>query len=315
MATAAPETWVITGGGGGIGKATAVLAIRQKGANVLLADVDSDTLEATRAELAELAKSTGSTGRVIVQVCDVSDAAAMVGLKDRAEAEFGHVEVLFLNAGITGTGVGVLKGRAADWSWVMGVNLMGVINGVIAFLPLLQSQSRPSRVVATASTMGLGPAGPPGATSSYGVSKVGVIGFMEALTNELAVQKTPSPIKTSVLCPGSVSSTLWNISRQERLRPDKDNIRTVSNAREAGLKELFLNAPGNLDPEQVARQLMRGIARDDYMIETHPGQAAAMFGLRSDYILGAGSQRPDPKRFHSVMMDWVGTAGPGLSKL
>jgi NAD(P)-dependent dehydrogenase (short-subunit alcohol dehydrogenase family) len=75
-----------------------------------------------------------------------------------------------------------------DWDWVMGVNFFGVQYGLSVWLDTLLSQPKPVRVAATASSMGLTVAGPPGATSSYGVSKHAVIALMESLNNELAMK-------------------------------------------------------------------------------------------------------------------------------
>jgi NAD(P)-dependent dehydrogenase (short-subunit alcohol dehydrogenase family) len=191
---------VITGGASGIGYATA-RALAGKGYHLVLADVETERLDNA---VAELGRRTVTVG----QQCDVSDAQAVVAVADRTYDAFGRADVVFLNAGV------VLRAPVADtthddWSWVLGVNLWGAINGVRAFLPRMLAAGNNGHLLFTASFAGLAANQGLGA---YCVSKYGVVALAEVLHRELR----DTPISVSVLCPMRVVS---DIRASERNRP------------------------------------------------------------------------------------------------
>ena len=112
---------------------------------------------------------------------------------------------------------------------------------------------------------------------------------MEALNNELAMKSLTEQLQISVLCPSTVASGIWDIEKQERNRSDTENQRTVSPKRQEGLKELFLNSKGTMEPRDVALELLKGMENKQFIIDSHGGIAGRLFDLRSQYILGAVS--------------------------
>ncbi|HEY6773486.1 MAG TPA: SDR family NAD(P)-dependent oxidoreductase, partial [Oxalicibacterium sp.] len=143
---------VITGAASGFGRAFA-----QQGAalgmKLVLADVQQEALAQVATELAQQGVD------VLAVPCDVSDAEQVQALADAVMARFGAVHLLFNNAGV-GTGGLVWESSVADWEWVLGVNLFGVIHGVRIFTPLMlacakQDPEYRGHIVNTASIAGL----------------------------------------------------------------------------------------------------------------------------------------------------------------
>lgn len=110
---------VITGAASGIGRAIAERCA-QEGMKVVLADVEVAALQATRAAL----QATGAT--VLAVPTNVADSAAVTALAETTLATFGAVHLLCNNAGVAASGP-VWEYSVADWEWVLGVNLWGVI--------------------------------------------------------------------------------------------------------------------------------------------------------------------------------------------
>ncbi len=120
---------VITGAGGGIGRELA-LQCGRAGARLALCDMNADGLDGTADE------ATASGAEVFSQVVDVSDAEQMNSFAKEVEARLGTVDVLINNAGIAVIG-GFLETTLPDWERLIGVNLMGVVNGNSAFIPAM----------------------------------------------------------------------------------------------------------------------------------------------------------------------------------
>jgi NAD(P)-dependent dehydrogenase (short-subunit alcohol dehydrogenase family) len=179
---------VVTGAGGGIGAAIA-RALAKEGCRLALVDVAEGPLRAVGAEIP------GSTTHVV----DVSNADAMKALADEVIAAHGGAHVLINNAGTTVVG-SFVEHSAADWDRVMGVNLMGAVNGCRAFLPHL-AKADEAWIVNLSSLFGL--MGVPGQTA-YCASKFAVRGFSEALAGELA----GTHIGVTVVHPGGVRTSI-----------------------------------------------------------------------------------------------------------
>ena len=192
------RTAVITGGASGIGRALAERLARE-GVQVVLADVESAVLEETMAQLA-------AGGAEILGVqCDVSDLAQVEAVRDAALDRFGAVHYVFNNAGVTGGSA--VSSPPEIWDWVIGVNLVGVINGVQAFLPGLLAQGE-GHIINTASVAGF--AGVPG-MGPYSATKAAVVSLSESLFHELGLQG--SAVRCSVLCPGFVKTRIHESDR------------------------------------------------------------------------------------------------------
>lgn len=120
---------VVTGAASGIGRGLAGRFARA-GMKVALADIEREPLAIAERELA----STGA--EVIAVLTDVSSLASVEGLRDRVLERWGKVHVLCNNAGVSGGGGGpIWSAPERDWLWVLGVNLMGVVHGIQAFVP------------------------------------------------------------------------------------------------------------------------------------------------------------------------------------
>jgi NAD(P)-dependent dehydrogenase (short-subunit alcohol dehydrogenase family) len=176
---------VITGGASGIGKAVAARAAAE-GMKIVVADIEEGPLKEAEADIS----STGAD--VLGVVADVSDAASVRDVRDRALDRFGAVHLVHNNAGI-GLGGPIWEVSEQDWRWILGVNLWGVVHGIATFVPLFIEQGE-GHVVNTASIAGLTTApflGP------YNATKQAVVAISETLFKDL--QAVGAPVGVSVL--------------------------------------------------------------------------------------------------------------------
>ena len=198
MTVVSGKVAVVTGGASGIGRGIAE-ALVEKGATVVIADIEQGALDATAAEI-------GATPALV----DVSKAASVEALRDLVLERFGRVDIVCLNAGI-GPLSRVADLTLADWDWILGVNLWGVIHGITTFLPILRANPDGGHIEVTgsiasfASNVGLG---------SYAATKMAVRGIVDALALELAEED--SKVHVTLLAPGTVST---NIGTSSRNRP------------------------------------------------------------------------------------------------
>lgn len=185
---------VITGGASGIGRAAARRAAASE-MSVVLVDVDADKLEALRAELAEQL----GPERVMAERVDVSDPGAMTALAARVEAQLGSPTLLMNNAAafVSGGPGGILDDNS-NWQRVMAVNVMGVVNGVQAFLPGMLASDRPGVIVNTGSKQGL--TNPPG-NPAYNTSKAAVNAYSQNLARDLR-ERDKCRVTAHLLIPG-----------------------------------------------------------------------------------------------------------------
>ena len=176
---------VVTGAAGGIGLAAA-RAFAAAGRRVVLVDRPGEALEAAAAAI----------DGAIAHTMDVSDRAAMHALAGRIVAEHGTVALLMNNAGI-GAG-GDVFADADIWDAVLGVNLLGVLNGVQGFVPAMLDHGGPALVINTGSKQGI--TQPPGNTA-YNVSKAGVKALTEGLAHTLRT-RCGDRVSAHLLVPG-----------------------------------------------------------------------------------------------------------------
>ena len=244
---------VVTGAASGIGRAVA-FRCASEGMKVVLADIEEPPLNATRAELSDKGAD------VLDVVCDVAKASSMEELAEKAVSTFGGVHMVHLNAGVA-TGGPMWQLTEADWQWVLGVNLWGVIHGVKAFVPIMLEQNEPAHVVMTASMAGL-TSGP--MMSAYNVSKHGVVTIAETLRRELTMMG--GLIGVSVLCPGWVNTGIGDSGRN---RPSDLQSSGVDLANLAGgsIREVLQQG---LSPDHVADLVLDAVKNDRFYILTHP---------------------------------------------
>lgn len=195
-------TAVVTGAASGIGFGLA-RRCHERGMNIAMLDVEGDALESASTSIAD-------PGRILPLVVDTADAAAMEAAAASVSERFGSVHLLCNNAGVSISGP--LWGMTdQDFRWVLGVNIMGVENGIRAFLPRMLQSGEHGHVVNTSSLAGLTPMSNAGL---YSATKAAVVALSEVLFHDL--RKLEAKIGVSVLCPGLVNTA---ILRSERNRP------------------------------------------------------------------------------------------------
>jgi NAD(P)-dependent dehydrogenase (short-subunit alcohol dehydrogenase family) len=188
---------VVTGAGGGIGRALA-LRLAEEGARLALADLRAEAVEGVARELG----ARGATASA--HAVDVADAAAVARFAQEVEEQHGRADVLINNAGVALIGH-VEEVSLEDIEWLMGVNFWGVVHGVKHFLPLLKRQPE-SYLVNLSSIFGV--IAPPG-QAAYCASKFAVRGFTEALRHELE----GTGVRVSCVHPGGIKTGIARAAR------------------------------------------------------------------------------------------------------
>jgi NAD(P)-dependent dehydrogenase (short-subunit alcohol dehydrogenase family) len=243
---------VITGGASGIGKAVAT-RVAAAGMKVVIADIEERALKEAEAEL------TGRGADAIAVVTDVSDAASVNELRDAAVRHFGAVHLVHNNAGI-GLGGPIWEVPEADWRWILGVNLWGVVHGIAAFTPLLIEQGE-GHIVNTASVAGLTT---PMMMGPYNATKFAVVAISETLYKDLAL--TGANVGVSVLCPGFVQT---GIAQSDRNRPSWAPERDRQDAE--GMRSFVQGlVAGGIEPDAVAELVIEAVRTNTFYILTHP---------------------------------------------
>lgn len=197
---------VITGAGGGIGRATA-LCFAAEGASLVLADL-GDGAEATAAAVRR------DGARAIGLTSDVARSDDMAALARRAVDDFGRLDVLVTCAGIPGAGL-LAEQDEKEWTRVIDVNLNGTYRAIRAVLPQMMAQ-RAGRIVTIASV--LGKMGGHGYVTAYSASKHGVIGLTRSLAAELGSQGYPG-ITVNAICPGYVRAGMGVAAQSTKAGP------------------------------------------------------------------------------------------------
>lgn len=240
------KTAVVTGGASGIGRAIA-LALSREGARVVIADLDEAGITGTVEEISRRG------GEAVAVRTDVSDSHAVQDLADRAWSEYGPVRILCNNAGVGMFG-GLETMTLRDWTWIMGVNVWGVIHGLLAFVPRMIAEGKEGHIVNTASISGLVPNAYLGA---YTTTKYAVVGLSECLRKDLRAYG----IGVSVLCPMGVDT---RITEAERNRPEH-----LKNPGEPSFHPSIDFLGRIIAPDQVADRVISAIKRNKLYILTH----------------------------------------------
>lgn len=274
---------VITGAASGFGKEFALIGANL-GMKLVLADVQSEALEATAAEL----RAAGA--EVLAQRCDVRKGEQVEALATSAMDTFGAVHLVFNNAGV-GAGGLVWESSQADWEWVLGVNLWGVIHGVRVFTPLMLECAKKDphyegHIVNTASMAGL--LNPP-TMGIYNVSKHAVVSLSESLYHDLSLVE--APIGASVLCPYFVQT---GISQSHKNRPDDvqtDDKPTVSQQISQTVLEKAVSS-GKVSATEVAQRSFDAIREGTFYIYSHPGSLGNVQRRMEDLLAGRNPSDP-----------------------
>jgi NAD(P)-dependent dehydrogenase (short-subunit alcohol dehydrogenase family) len=210
---------------------------------------------------------------------DVSRPQDIERLAEKTLATFGAVHVLCNNAGVAPGGA-VWENTVADWEWVLGVNLWGVIHGVRTFLPIMLRQDAQCHVVNTASVAGLLSVPNMGI---YCVSKHAVVTLSECLHHDL-VQRH-AKIGVSVLCPAYVPTGIVDSERNRPalLRNPPRSKTPEELAREEQTRHAVLS--GRISAEQVADQVFEAVRDERFYILTHAKIKGAIQARMEDILL------------------------------
>jgi NAD(P)-dependent dehydrogenase (short-subunit alcohol dehydrogenase family) len=235
----------ITGGASGIGLGIARAFLRA-GIKVVIADASRSNLDDATAQL----KS--EPGQYHLMQLDVTDRAAFARAGDEAEATVGKVHLLCNNAGI-GSGPSIVTAGYEDWDRMIGINLYGVVNGIVTFLPRILAHGEGGYIVNTSSMAGVLPLPDPGGI--YSTTKFAVRGMTESLRLALA----PKGVGAAVLCPGLTKTRILDAARD-----------AMQQGKAAALSAGFVTAQQHaMDPLLVGQAVLQGIERNAAFILPH----------------------------------------------
>jgi NAD(P)-dependent dehydrogenase (short-subunit alcohol dehydrogenase family) len=273
----AGKTAVITGGASGFGLEVARIAAA-RGMNLVLCDVQADALERAAAEF--------DGHPLLAQRVDVAKAAEMEALAAAVQLRFGAPHFVFNNAGV-GSGGLIWENSLADWEWVLGVNVMGVVHGVRLFTPMMLAAAAADpgfegHIVNTASMAGVVNAPNMGV---YNVSKHAVVSLSETLYQDLAL--VTEQVHCSLLCPFFVPT---GIAQSHRNRPAelKGSRPTQSQLIGQAMSDKAVNS-GKVTAAEVAAMVFAAMDEQQFYVFSHP-QALSSVQTRMDDVL----QRRNP---------------------
>ena len=229
---------MITGAGSGLGREIAVRWARE-GWRMALADIN----DAGVAQTLRLVEAVGGSG--FTQRCDVRDFSQLTALSQTCQERFGGIDVIVNNAGVASGGF-FDELSLEDWDWQLAINLMGVVKGCKAFLPLLEQSKGKIINIASMAALMQGPA-----MSNYNVAKAGVVALSESLLIELAQQE----VAVHVVCPSFFQTNLL------------DSFRGPTPAMKAQVGKLLESSP--ISAADIAEYIYQQVAAGEFMILPH----------------------------------------------
>lgn len=276
MKTFQGRTAVITGAASGFGLEASRIAAG-RGMNVVMADVQRDALDTAAAEIEALGAA------VIAQRVDVSKAAEVEALGAACTDRFGAPHFVFNNAGV-GAGGLIWENSAADWEWVIGVNLMGVAHGIRVFTPLMlaaaaRDPAYEGHITNTASMAGLLCAPNMGI---YNASKAAVVSMSETLYHDLNL--VTEQIGASLLCPYFVPT---NITKSQRNRPagaGEAAAPTRSQLIGQAMSDKAVGS-GKVSAAEVAQKVFAAIEAREFYVYSHPRALGAVQVRMEDIVM------------------------------
>jgi NAD(P)-dependent dehydrogenase (short-subunit alcohol dehydrogenase family) len=283
---------VVTGGASGVGFAIGE-ALAKQGAKVVLTDIEQDSLENSSALL------TNQSLDVFCKVADVSNVDSMQELADWCQEEHGPVHLLFNNAGVAPAELlPIWETKPNDWQWAYGVNVMGVLHGIQAFVPGMLAHGEESRIINTCSGNGAFINLP--STPIYTSSKASVSSITEVL--KLQLEQADASVKVSILFPGphTVRTKLFSA---ERNRPEE--LARDPNAPEHPISSVedmleMMSSMGiemeTTEPEEVASFCLSQIQEGKYWINPVNEKSEQAFKDRVQSIISR-SDLPNPNIF------------------
>lgn len=244
---------VITGGGNGIGAALAARLARA-GWRIVVGDIERDRAE-------QVAQAINSDGGAAIGIrTDVSQPYSVEALRDAAIDTYGRVNLLCNSAGITTVGTAIVDTEPVDWWWALEVNVLGTVQCIRTFLPVLNEQLE-ARIVNLASITSF--IGSP-FNAIYCATKAALLSISESLRAELEADGHRT--RVSVVCPGSVATT---IAASETRRPERLSRRGSDKTRpdvQQMINEVRQHA---IPPDAVAARIITAIQNDEFYVFTH----------------------------------------------
>ena len=285
---------VISGGAEGIGLAIA-RALGEQGMQLAIGDIDSEQLEAAREELERSGVS------VLAHPLDVASIDQWRAFTEATLERFGKVHMLVNNAGVGGNPRPINNSSAADWRWIVDVNLMGVVYGAQEVVPHIQSHGEGGWVVNVASMAGF--LSLPMA-SAYSATKAAVVAMSESWRAELE----STGVGVSVLCPGFVKTRI-NQSHRNRPQSGEDaEAKPIDPTLQKAMNDQMqavIDAGASAD--LIARRVVEAVAQGELYIVTHPNFLPAV-EKRFDGIAGAFRRASNSE----LLQDLVNEPIPGF---
>jgi NAD(P)-dependent dehydrogenase (short-subunit alcohol dehydrogenase family) len=280
------KTAVVTGGASGIGRALADAFVAE-GMRVVLADVEAPALDKAVGELRDGGHD------VTGVVTDVTDPASVKALADAAYGTYGAVHVLCNNAGVGPPSAKVWETTPNDWRWTFGVNVFGVANGVIEFVPRMLAGAEEGVVINTSSPDG--PISPMPQASVYASTKSAVTTLTECLDAQL--EADGASVRAVVFYPsgrGLLDTGLWTSDRNRPASLARERPRTTPTMTVAGLREQGIP----VQPlDELAQLVVEGIRDGRFVIMLDPdGRQAATLRARLERVL----QNENPTEVHQL---------------
>jgi NAD(P)-dependent dehydrogenase (short-subunit alcohol dehydrogenase family) len=238
---------VITGAGSGIGRALA-MRCAQEGMRVALVDVQEAKLQSLTAKL-----EAGGT-QVLSRILDVSNAADYADFSQQCCTELGTPDLLFNNAGILRIGE-TWSHSVDEWQKILAINVMGVVNGLNAFVPSMLEEGKEAHIVNTGSVGSLVAA--PG-MAQYTAVKMAVRGITETLAYDLAARG--APIHVSLLCPGPVLTSIGD--EMLGIEPSSEEQDPADH--------MMAGQPDFMTPDECAGHVFDAIRERRFWIFSHP---------------------------------------------
>ncbi|MBN1318194.1 MAG: SDR family NAD(P)-dependent oxidoreductase [Anaerolineales bacterium] len=270
---------IVTGAANGIGLAIAEQCVRER-MKVVLADIDETALENAERKLLD------AGGTILAVRTDVTRIEDVQSLAQLTLDTFGGIHLLCNNAGLS-TYKRSWHMTLADWQWVIGVNLWGVIHGIHVFLPVMLEQNQEAHIVNTASEAGI--IGGRRNMAGYYATKSAVIALSESLYHELA--EVTDGIHVSVFIPGLVRSSAWDPDRYRPmwLQNTKENNELPEETQDYETfkqrsRQLF-ESDLAMDAEQAVDILFQGIRENKLYLRTHHGTKEEIIRARIDDLL------------------------------
>jgi NAD(P)-dependent dehydrogenase (short-subunit alcohol dehydrogenase family) len=249
MKTLKGKVAFVTGGSSGIGQGI-VKVLAEEGMKVAFSYRRPEHLDQTMAYFR--GKPLQSVHPINV---DVTDRAGLRAAKQEIERVYGPVSVLVNNAGIGIHGLMELA-TFSDWDWIMKVNIGGVINALVIFLPDMIKSGQEAHIVNVASMGGIAALG---AVGLYSTSKFAVVGLSESLRTDMIGRN----VGVSVYCPGTVKSNIGDGGG-----PRHEQFKDTGYGAPPPPDEAYMNLA--MDAVEAGRHVLSGIKNNDLYIISHP---------------------------------------------